>query len=205
MRWWWCDDDDDEDDEDEEEEEEEEDRFVLDQHVELEFYGTSSFKQQSEGEYLAPLVHIILYTFFCTVFETNSNCLMWIWGLSLYFRHHIHQSSRCFHRIEHQYQIYKFWFYPTIVRSHDFPYSRRASSPLHHWCCYFKYIFIFSVYQCLDIIVDVQFCENSARIGGCDDVTTQKTKDWATRIPITTGFEIRCFERVKEKKKRFPV
>ena len=62
MRWWWCDDDDDEDDEDEEEEEEEEeeDRFVLDQHVELEFYGTSSFKQQSEGEYLAPLVHIIL-------------------------------------------------------------------------------------------------------------------------------------------------
>jgi hypothetical protein len=53
MRWWWCDDDDDEDDEDEEEEEEEEeeDRFVLDQHVELEFYGTSSFKQQSEGKY----------------------------------------------------------------------------------------------------------------------------------------------------------
>jgi hypothetical protein len=33
----------------------------------------------------------------------------------------------------------------------------------------FKYIFIFSVYQCLDRIVDVQFCENSARIGGCDE------------------------------------
>jgi hypothetical protein len=35
-------------------------RFVLDQHAELDFYSTSSPKQQSVGRHVAPLGHIIL-------------------------------------------------------------------------------------------------------------------------------------------------
>jgi hypothetical protein len=35
-------------------------RFVLDQHAELDFYSTSSLKQQSAGRHVAPLGHIIL-------------------------------------------------------------------------------------------------------------------------------------------------
>jgi hypothetical protein len=35
-------------------------RFVLDQHVELDFYSASSLKQQSVGRRVAPLGHIIL-------------------------------------------------------------------------------------------------------------------------------------------------
>ena len=52
MSWWeqnnfqWDDDD--------------EIRFVLDQHSELDFYSTSSLKQQSAGSHVAPLGHIIL-------------------------------------------------------------------------------------------------------------------------------------------------
>ena len=34
--------------------------FVLDQHVELDFYSTSSLKQQSMVTHVAPLRHIIL-------------------------------------------------------------------------------------------------------------------------------------------------
>jgi hypothetical protein len=34
-------------------------RFVLDQHAELDFYSTSSLKQQSAGRHVAPLGHII--------------------------------------------------------------------------------------------------------------------------------------------------
>ena len=36
------------------------DRFVLDQHSELEFYSTSSLKQKSTGRHVAPLRHINL-------------------------------------------------------------------------------------------------------------------------------------------------
>jgi hypothetical protein len=35
-------------------------RFVLDQHAELDFYSASSLKQQSAGSHVAPLGHIIL-------------------------------------------------------------------------------------------------------------------------------------------------
>jgi hypothetical protein len=35
-------------------------RFVLDQHAELDFYSSSSLKQQSAGRHVAPLGHIIL-------------------------------------------------------------------------------------------------------------------------------------------------
>ena len=35
-------------------------RFVLDQHAQLEFYSTSSLKQQTAGKPVAPLGHIIL-------------------------------------------------------------------------------------------------------------------------------------------------
>ena len=35
-------------------------RFVLDQHVELDFYIASSLKQQSADRHVAPLGHIIL-------------------------------------------------------------------------------------------------------------------------------------------------
>jgi hypothetical protein len=35
-------------------------RFVLDQHAELHFYGTSSLKKQSVGRHVAQLGHIIL-------------------------------------------------------------------------------------------------------------------------------------------------
>ena len=35
-------------------------RFVLDQHAELDFYSTSSLKQQSATGHVAPLAHIIL-------------------------------------------------------------------------------------------------------------------------------------------------
>ena len=35
-------------------------RFVLDQHAELDFYNTSSLKQQSADRHIAPLGHIIL-------------------------------------------------------------------------------------------------------------------------------------------------
>jgi hypothetical protein len=35
-------------------------RFVLDQHAKLDFYSTSSWKQQSAGRHVAPLGHIIL-------------------------------------------------------------------------------------------------------------------------------------------------
>jgi hypothetical protein len=35
-------------------------RFVLDQHAELDFYSSSSLKQQSAGKHVAPLGHIIL-------------------------------------------------------------------------------------------------------------------------------------------------
>ena len=35
-------------------------RFVLDQHDELDFYSSSSLKQQSAGGHVAPLGHIIL-------------------------------------------------------------------------------------------------------------------------------------------------
>jgi hypothetical protein len=35
-------------------------RFVIDQHVELDFYRASSLKQQSTGRHVAPLGHIIL-------------------------------------------------------------------------------------------------------------------------------------------------
>jgi hypothetical protein len=34
-------------------------RFVLDQHVELDFYSASSLKQQSAGRHVAPLWNII--------------------------------------------------------------------------------------------------------------------------------------------------
>jgi hypothetical protein len=37
-----------------------EDRFVLDQHAELNFYSVSLLKQQSAGRQVAPLGHIIL-------------------------------------------------------------------------------------------------------------------------------------------------
>ena len=53
--WWtqvtfrWDDDDDDDDV-----------RFVLDQHVLLDFYSESSLKQQFKGRHVAPLEHIIL-------------------------------------------------------------------------------------------------------------------------------------------------
>ena len=36
------------------------DRFVLDQHTELDFYCDRSLKQQSVGRYVVPLGHIIL-------------------------------------------------------------------------------------------------------------------------------------------------
>jgi hypothetical protein len=35
-------------------------RFALDQHAELDFYSTSSLKQQSADRHVAPLGHIIL-------------------------------------------------------------------------------------------------------------------------------------------------
>jgi len=35
-------------------------RFVLDEHVEVDFYSVSSLKQQSAGRHVAPLVHIVL-------------------------------------------------------------------------------------------------------------------------------------------------
>jgi len=35
-------------------------RFVLDQHADLDFYSSSSMKQQSAGRHVAPLGHIIL-------------------------------------------------------------------------------------------------------------------------------------------------
>jgi hypothetical protein len=35
-------------------------RFVLDQHVELDFYSASSLKQHSVGRHVAPLGHIIM-------------------------------------------------------------------------------------------------------------------------------------------------
>jgi hypothetical protein len=37
-----------------------EDRFVLDQHAELDFYSASSLKLQSADKHVAPLGHIIL-------------------------------------------------------------------------------------------------------------------------------------------------
>ena len=43
--------------------------FVLDQHAELEFYSTSSLKQQSVGRHVSPLGHIIL------LFLLNATCL----------------------------------------------------------------------------------------------------------------------------------
>jgi len=35
-------------------------RFVLDQHIELDFYSASSLKQQSAGKHVAPFGHIFL-------------------------------------------------------------------------------------------------------------------------------------------------
>jgi hypothetical protein len=39
--------------------------FVLDQHVELDFYSANSLKQQSVGIHVTPLWHIILIGYFC--------------------------------------------------------------------------------------------------------------------------------------------
>jgi hypothetical protein len=54
-------------------------RFVLDQHAELDFYSTSSMKQQSAGRHVAPLGHIILIqsqpVFATLVFLLNAACL----------------------------------------------------------------------------------------------------------------------------------
>jgi hypothetical protein len=44
-----------------------EDRFVLNQHAELDFYSASSLKQQSAGRHVAPLGHIILLCFFIQI------------------------------------------------------------------------------------------------------------------------------------------
>jgi hypothetical protein len=40
-------------------------RFVLNQHVELDFYSASSLKQQSAGKHVDPLGHIILILKYC--------------------------------------------------------------------------------------------------------------------------------------------
>jgi len=78
--------------------------FVLDQHAALDFYRTSSLKQQSAGRHFAPLGHIILIP--------SQLC-----SFSLMLRAYRRSSK---------YQFYSLWFDPLGAQTHDLTHSKRA-------------------------------------------------------------------------------
>ena len=79
-------------------------RFVLDQHVELEFYSASSMEQQSADRHVAPLGHIILIPS-----QLVTSLLLFLNAVCLAEK-----------------QFYSLLFDPTGAQTHDIPHSRRA-------------------------------------------------------------------------------
>ena len=87
-------------------------RYVLDQHAQLDFNGTSSLKQQSESRHVALLGNIILIPSQLVVALTPECCM---------------RKGETSNGI-----FLCLWFDPTGARTHDLPHSRRARLQLHH-------------------------------------------------------------------------